>query len=142
MGIGCKNFAGFSDMPYGDRFLKVADIARMKERLDPVTLDNFVRVIERAAEKSGYAKDAIGFIAPIFMKRSILETMLASFGLSEENSFVLEDYGHCQSADAFIALQNGESLGRLKEGDVAVLVAAGTGYTWAATAVKWGAWSA
>jgi len=142
MGIGCKNFAGFSDMPYGDRFLKVADIARMKERLDPVTLDNFVRVIERAAEKSGYAKDAIGFIAPIFMKRSILETMLASFGLNEENSFVLEDYGHCQSADAFIALQNGESLGRLKEGDVAVLVAAGTGYTWAATAVKWGAWSA
>ena len=68
--------------------------------------------------------------------------MLASFGLSEENSFVLEDYGHCQSADAFIALQNGESLGRLKDGDVAVLVAAGTGYTWAATAVKWGAWRA
>lgn len=141
MGVGCKNFANFSTMPYGDRFLRVADIAKMKERLDPVTLDNFVRVIEMAAEKSGYGKDSVDFIAPIFMKRSILETMLASFGLKEENSFVLEDYGHCQSADAFIALKNGQALGRLKDGDIAVLVAAGTGYTWAATAVRWGAWS-
>jgi 3-oxoacyl-[acyl-carrier-protein] synthase-3 len=31
-------------------------------------------------------------------------------------------------------------LGRLKDGDLAVLVSAGTGYTWAATAVKWGPW--
>ena len=109
---------------------------------DAILIRRATAAREETVELSPSAADAIGFIAPIFMKRSILETMLASFGLSEENSFVLEDYGHCQSADAFIALQNGESLGRLKEGDVAVLVAAGTGYTWAATAVKWGAWSA
>jgi 3-oxoacyl-[acyl-carrier-protein] synthase-3 len=139
-GIGSKNFCSFSSMAYEDRFLRVADIGKMKERLDPITLDNFIRVVTQAAVKSGYGKEEIGFIAPIFMKRSILETILAHFGLTEENSFVLEDYGHCQSADTFISLQLGKRLGRLKDGDLAVLVSAGTGYTWAATAVKWGPW--
>jgi 3-oxoacyl-[acyl-carrier-protein] synthase-3 len=32
----------------------------------------------------------------------------------------------------------GFKRGRLKEGDIAVLLGAGTGYTWAATAVRWG----
>lgn len=140
MGIGSVNFQKFSTMPYKDRFLSVADIDQMKARLDPITLNNFLTVISRAVEKSGYSQDMIDFIAPIFMKRSILENLLGSFGLTETNSFVLEDYGHCQSADCFISLQQGEKLGRLKDGDLAVLVSAGTGYTWAATAVKWGQW--
>lgn len=138
MGIGCKNFHKFDQIRYEDRLLDVPDIENMKKKLDPVTLDNFITVIEKAAEKSGYNKNEINYIAPIFMKRSILNNILKYFELSENNSFVLEDYGHCQSADAFISLVEGEKLGRIKEGDLAVLFGAGTGYTWAATAVKWG----
>ncbi len=138
MGIGCVNFHNFDSMKYEDRFLDVPDVQQMKERLDPVTLKNFITVIEKSAEKSGYRKDQINYIAPIFMKRSILEDILGYFRLTEDNSFVLEDYGHCQSADAFISVIEGEKLGRLKSGDIAVLFGAGTGYTWAATAVQWG----
>jgi 3-oxoacyl-[acyl-carrier-protein] synthase-3 len=138
MGIGCKNFNKFDEMKYEDRFLDVHDIQSMKERLDPVTLKNFIAVIEKSAEKSGYQKNQINYIAPIFMKRSILNNILEYFQLKEDNSFVLEEYGHCQSADAFISLSEGEKLERLKQGDIAVLFGAGTGYTWAATAVRWG----
>jgi 3-oxoacyl-[acyl-carrier-protein] synthase-3 len=110
----------------------------MKNRLDPITLNNFNEVIIMAIEKSGYRTTDINYLAPIFMKRSLLQNVLEKFGLTEENSFVLEEYGHCQSADAFISLVEGDKLGRLKDGDLAVLLGAGTGYTWAATAVKWG----
>ncbi len=137
-GVGCKNFQNFTHMPEEDRFLRVMDVRNMKERLDPITLDNFIAVIEGAARKSGYNPGDINYIAPIFMKRSISSYILGHFGLTEENTFLLEEYGHCQSADAFISIQEGERCGRLRQGDLVVMVAAGTGYTWAATAVKWG----
>ena len=137
--IGCRNYSEEGLRTETGRYiLDVPDVAGMKKRLDPITLDNFIRVIREAAEKSGYDRYQVNYLAPIFMKRSILDRILEHFRLTEENSFVLEEYGHCQSADAFIALERGLALGRVKEGDLAVLFGAGTGYTWAATAVKWG----
>lgn len=137
-GVGCRNFKANSDIKCSDKFLNVPDIQSMKKRLDPITLDNFNSVIAKSIKKSGYTDKDIGFVAPIFMKRSILEKILEKYNLTEDNSFVLEEYGHCQSADAFISLTEGEKKGRLKKGKIAVLLGAGTGYTWAATAVRWG----
>ncbi len=137
-GVGCKNFNKQMDIKYEDRFLDVPNIKSMKERLDPITLNNFNNVIGESLKKSGYKNEDIGFVAPIFMKRSILSNILDKYNLTEENSFVLEEYGHCQSADAFISLTEGYKKGRLKDGDIAVLLGAGTGYTWAATTVRWG----
>ncbi len=137
-GVGCKNFIKNKDIKCKDKFLDVPHIHSMKEKLDPITLDNFNNVIEESIKKSGYKNDDIGFIAPIFMKRSILMNILKKYNLTEDNSFVLEEYGHCQSSDAFISLLEGYKRGRLKDGDIAVLLGAGTGYTWAATTVRWG----
>ena len=137
-GVGCKNFNKSKDIRFEDRFLDVKDIGSMKERLDPISFGNFIKVIENSLIKSGYTKQDINYLAPIFMKRSLLQGVLNEFDLNEDNSFVLEEFGHCQSADAFISLLEGERLGRLKDGDLAVLLGAGTGYTWAATAVQWG----
>lgn len=137
-GVGCRNFKEGEDIKCSDKYLDVPNINSMKERLDPVTLNNFNAVISESVKKSGYENKDIGFIAPIFMKRSILENILGKYNLTEENSFVLEEFGHCQSADAFISLSEGKKKGRLKDGDIAVLLGAGTGYTWAATAVRWG----
>ena len=125
-------------LDYAQRNLDVADPQSMKERLDPISLNNFVKVIHKAVEKSGYRDEDIKFVAPIFMKRSILNGILSQFGLTEENSYILEDYGHCQSADAYISLIEASKLGRIKDGDLVVMLGAGTGYTWAATALRWG----
>lgn len=137
-GVGCKNFSKQKDIKFKDKFLDVRDIENMKKRLDPITLNNFNKVIAESVRKSGYKNDDISFIAPIFMKRSILMSILEKYNLTEENSFVLDEYGHCQSSDAFISLVEGYKKGRLKEGDIAVLLGAGTGYTWAATTIRWG----
>jgi len=137
-GVGSRNYYRQETLGYPERNLDVRDPRDMKERLDPISLGNFIAVITKAAEKSGYNPGDIKFIAPIFTKRSILLQILDHFGLSEENSFILEDYGHCQSADAYIALHEAAKLGRLRDGDLAVMLGAGTGYTWAATALLWG----
>lgn len=140
-GVGCQNFDNFDNMPPGDKYLRVMDIKNMKERLDPITMDNFVSVVAQAADKSGFGRNHIDYLAPIFMKRSLVNLLLSKFGLTEEQTFILEEYGHCQSADCFISLLEGERNGTLRPGANAVLVSAGTGYTWAATGVQWGPWS-
>ena len=137
-GIGCVNRDKIDDMTYEDRHLRVRDLKDMKVRLDPITLGNFCKVMDTAVERSGYTNDQVGFLAPICMKKSMLIGLLDHFGLSEEKSFLLEDYGHCQSADCFLALEEGMRHGRLQDGDVVVTIAAGTGYSWASTVIKWG----
>jgi len=116
----------------------VKNLPDMKSRLDPVTLPNFLKVMDEAVERSGYKNSDVNFVAPICMKKSMLIGLLDHFGLSEENSFLLEDYGHCQSADWFLSVEEGLNHGRLHDGDLVVTIAAGTGYTWASTCIKWG----
>ncbi len=136
--VGSCNRKDFYSAPKKDYYLKVRDIKEMRRMLDPITFPNFIGVMESAIMLSGFTNEDVDFIAPIFMKRSILEGLLEHFGLGEENSFLLEDYGHCQSADCFLSIENGLRLGRLKDGDLAVLISAGTGYTWASTVIRWG----
>lgn len=118
--------------------LDVADPISMKERLDSVSLVNFLKVIIGAAEKSGYSKNDIQFLAPIFMKSSILHYILEQLNMNVNQSFILKDFGHIQSADAYISLYEGLGLGRIHDGDLIIMLGAGTGYSWTATAVKWG----
>lgn len=136
--VGAKNFETLKEPNYEDFFLQVLDVHGMKERLDPITINNFFSVIEQVVVKSGYIKEDIAFIAPLFMKKSMSNLLLDHFALKPENTYLLEEYGHCQSADCFIAVKKAVEVGRIKKGDLVVLVSAGTGYTWAATVIKWG----
>lgn len=119
-------------------YLDVADPAGMKERLDPVTLPNFVRVIRAACERSGCSTDAIGFLAVLHVKRSLYERLLAMLGLREDQAIYLEDTGHLSATDPLVALHEGRRTGRLRDGMLAVAVSAGTGYSWGAVAIRWG----
>jgi 3-oxoacyl-[acyl-carrier-protein] synthase-3 len=42
------------------------------------------------------------------------------------------------ACDPIVGLQRAREQGKLREGSLVVLLAAGTGYTWAASAVRWG----
>lgn len=118
--------------------LDVPDPTTMKARLDPISLPNFLSVIREAVQRSGYEIPDIKFLGLTHMKRSFHRTILAELALSEEQSFYLEDYGHIQSVDQVLALERGLSCGRVRAGDLVVLAGAGTGYTWGATAIRWG----
>ncbi|MBI3997602.1 MAG: 3-oxoacyl-ACP synthase [Armatimonadetes bacterium] len=118
-------------------FLDVPNPQRMKDRLDPISMDRFLEVIRRAVERSGFTLADIDFLAPLHTKRSLFLALLERLGLTEAQSFYLEEFGHMSAIDPFVVLSEAERRGRLRAGDLVVALSAGTGYTWAATAIQW-----
>jgi 3-oxoacyl-[acyl-carrier-protein] synthase-3 len=118
--------------------LDVTNPFYMAERLGATSLDNFVRVIRKSVESGGASLGDLKFLGITHMKRSFYEEILATVGLTPEQSVYLEDYGHIQSVDQVLALELGLAQGKIYPGDLIVLAAAGTGYTWSAVAVRWG----
>lgn len=118
-------------------YLDVPDPQGMKARLDPISLRNFVEVVRRAVELSGFTLQDVNFLAPLHVKRSLFKTLLQALRLEEHQSFYLEDFGHMSAIDPFVVMSEADRLGRLRKGDLVVALSAGTGYTWAATAIRW-----
>lgn len=119
-------------------YLDVPDPIGMKERLDPVSIPNFTRVIKQAVERSGARLEDLKMLLPLHTKKSMFREMLESVGLKEEQAVYLTQNGHMSALDPCYGLHLAERNGLLKNGDIAVIVSAGTGYTWAATAIRWG----
>lgn len=118
--------------------LDVADLDGMRRKLGEVSLENFLRVAHEAVAQSGLSIGDIDFVIPIHMKRSMQDTLLDKLGLDEERTIYLEDTGHMSGVDNLLALDRLVRSGRLRDGNVVLLLAAGIGYTWAATALRWG----
>jgi 3-oxoacyl-[acyl-carrier-protein] synthase-3 len=131
--------AGGSVFPAdGYRFLDVDDPPGMKARLDEVSLDNFVRAAEGALARSGGTLADVDFLCPLHTKRSMFEALLAALGLDEDRAVYLDDTGHMSGVDSLLGLDRAVRDGRVQDGDLVLLLAAGTGYTWAASAIRWG----
>jgi 3-oxoacyl-[acyl-carrier-protein] synthase-3 len=118
--------------------INLFDGEEMKARLNAVSLDNWMRCIDEALRKSGYERGDINFLNMIHMKASAYKDMLQRLNLTETQSVYNEFYGHIGEQDSIINMIEGVKLGRLKDGDLMVIVAAGVGYVWGATCVKWG----
>jgi 3-oxoacyl-[acyl-carrier-protein] synthase-3 len=66
------------------------------------------------------------------------DALLGRLGVDDGRTVYLADTGHMSGVDNLLALERLERSGRLRDGDVVLLLAAGIGYTWAATALRWG----
>ncbi len=122
----------------GYRFLDVADAAEMKNVLDRVSLANFVAAAAGALERSGATLADIGYLCGIHMKPSMHRALLMELGVDESRAAYLDDTGHMSGVDPLLALDRAGRAGDLRDGELVLLLAAGTGYTWAASVVRWG----
>ena len=129
---------GGSVSPDGYRYLDVSDPAAMKEGLDRVSLPNFVAAARGALERSGASLADVAFLCPLHTKRSMFDALLGELGLRDDQAVYLDDTGHMSGVDPLLALDRAARGGRLADGDLVLLLSAGTGYTWAATVVRWG----
>lgn len=118
--------------------LDVTDPEGMKARLEQKSLQNFLKVIRNSLQKSGYTEDDIDYIAILHMKKSAHDYVLKELGLSSEQSIYLDRYGHIGQIDQILSLELAEKEGKLKHGDIVVLVSAGIGYAWGAVTLRWG----
>jgi 3-oxoacyl-[acyl-carrier-protein] synthase-3 len=116
-------------------FLDVADPVQMKGGLDEVSLPNFVAAAEGALERSGARLEDVSYLCGIHMKRSMHEAIVGALGV--RRAAYLDDTGHMSGVDPLLALDRAARAGELAAGDLVLLLAAGTGYTWAAAVVRW-----
>ncbi|MFW9938803.1 MAG: 3-oxoacyl-ACP synthase [Candidatus Thorarchaeota archaeon] len=120
-------------------YLDVPDPEGLKERLDEFSMDSFVRVIDDALRKSGYSREDIDYLALLHMKRSAFEYVANAVGVDPyKQATYFEEIGHNGQNDGIISLDFGLKSGKIKDGDVVVLTAAGIGWAWNAGVIKWG----
>jgi len=129
----------------GKFYFDLVEPEAMKNRLDEVSMNNWLRCIDDALRKSGtrangklLSRQDIDFLNLILIKPSTHRDMLQRLGLTEEQSVYLSDYGHIGEQDSIISIIEGERQGKLKAGDLMVMVAAGIGYVWGAACIRWG----
>jgi 3-oxoacyl-[acyl-carrier-protein] synthase-3 len=122
----------------GRNRLDVPDPEGMKQRLDALSMQNFLRVIDEALAQSGHTRADIDYLNVLHMKRSAHDFVLRELGLREDQSFYLSDFGHIGQQDQAVSIKKGLETGRLHDGDLMVMVAAGIGYAWGAGVVQWG----
>jgi 3-oxoacyl-[acyl-carrier-protein] synthase-3 len=110
----------------------------MKARLNEVSMPNWLACIDKALAKSGATRADIDFLNVLHFKRSMHASLLETLDLGIEQSVYLENYGHLGQVDLMLSIHEGLRQGRLKDGDLMVAIAAGIGYVWGATVVRWG----
>ncbi len=118
--------------------LRVMDAAKMKGLLNVSSMPNWLMCIDKALEKSGYNRSDIDYLDILHIKKSGHLGMLAELGLNEDQSIYLEDYGHIGQVDQILSLILAIESGKVKDGSIVSMIAAGIGYTWAANIIKWG----
>ncbi len=120
-------------------FLDVPDPKGLKERLDKYSMDSFVRVIDNALAQSGYNRDDIDYLALLHMKRSAFEYVAKTVGVDPySQSTYFEEIGHNGQNDGIISIEYGIRDGKIKDGDIVVIVSAGIGWAWNAGVIRWG----
>lgn len=118
--------------------LRLFDAKHMKDRLNEVSMDNWYYCIDKAFEKSGVSKEDLGYLAVLHFKYSQHKAMVESLGLTEDESIYLSNYGHMGQVDQILSLHLALEQGKVKDGTVISMIAAGIGYAWAANVIKWG----
>ncbi len=134
-GGGSKHPASRATVDAGMHLLDVGDPKSMKERLDPISGPNFIKVARQALERAGIGVDDLALMVPLHFKRSFFDWVLKELGLPEEKTVYLRSTGHMSGIDPIVGLA--ERRTTLQPGDYVLLISAGTGYTWAANVIRW-----
>lgn len=126
------------NLDYAYKSMIMLDEKHMKDGLNAISMPNWFECIDRALEKSNYTRKDIDYLAILHFKYSMHKYMLEQLGLNEDQTIYLSNFGHLGQIDQILSLQLALEQGKVKDGTVLSMIAAGTGYTWAANVVKWG----
>lgn len=135
-GIACPFTS--ENIEAGYKSLRLMDPQKMKDRLNEVSQKNWMTCIDKALAKSNLQRSDIDYLDILHIKRSGHLGMLQDLNMQENQSVYLENYGHIGQVDQILSLYLGLQEGKIKDGSVVCMIAAGIGYVWAASIVRWG----
>lgn len=99
---------------------------------------SLVQLIRKTVDKCGISLNDIDLIVPHQSNIRIIRAAMRKLGVAMEKVYVnIDRYGNTSSASIPIALDEAKREGRLKHGDLVVLVAFGGGLTWCSATLKW-----
>ena len=134
---GQANPINVNNIEEAKKSLRLMDPIKMKDRLNEVSMPNWYNCVDKAFEKAGLP-EKIDYLSVLHMKRSGHLGLLQHFGLTEDQSIYLEDYGHIGQVDQILSLHLALQEGKVKDGSIVCMIAAGIGYVWSANVIKWG----
>lgn len=101
-----------------------------------------VRVVEESAirvlTRAGYSIEDVDLFVPHQANIRIIDSAVKRMGLSTDRVFNnVEQYGNTSSASIPLALAEARDAGRLKDGDLVLLVGFGAGLVWGSYLLRW-----
>ena len=98
----------------------------------------FSEVIMEGLNKNGLSPTDIGLLVPHQANLRISQFIQKKFGLGDEQVFNnIMKYGNTTAASIPIALTEAWEAGMVNDGDLVVLAAFGSGFTWASAIIRW-----
>jgi 3-oxoacyl-[acyl-carrier-protein] synthase-3 len=98
----------------------------------------FSEVINEGLEANNLKVSDISMLIPHQANLRISQFIQKKFGLSDDQVFNnIQKFGNTTAASIPIALTEAWEQGKIKSGDVVVLAAFGSGFTWASAIIKW-----
>ncbi len=97
-----------------------------------------IEAAQQALEIAGLTTSDIALVIPHQANARIITAIADRLKLPAERVFMnLDKYGNTSAATIPVALDEANKAGRLKRGDIVLLVAFGGGFTWASSVVRW-----
>jgi 3-oxoacyl-[acyl-carrier-protein] synthase-3 len=101
-------------------------------------VNNFSSVVEEALEANGLSADDIDWVVPHQANKRILDGTRRKLGLPPEKIVITVDrHANTSAASIPLALDVAVRDGRIKKGDLVLMLAMGGGLTWGAGLVRW-----
>ena len=98
----------------------------------------FAEVIEEGLKANALSRQDISMLIPHQANLRISQFVQHQFKLTDDQIFNnITKYGNTTAASVPIALTEAVQQGKVKEGDIVVLAAFGSGFTWASAILRW-----
>ncbi|AEK22663.1 Beta-ketoacyl-ACP synthase III [Capnocytophaga canimorsus Cc5] len=98
----------------------------------------FSEVINEGLQANGLSSSDIDMLIPHQANLRISQFIQQKFGLSDHQVFNnISKYGNTTAASIPIALTEAVQEGKIKDGDLVVLAAFGSGFTWGSAIIRW-----
>src|SRR5436190_1294092 len=126
-GVFLQRELGVSDIPAID----VREVFKFASVLMP-------KSVELALQANGLTPGDVKLLVPHQANGRIIEMVQKVAGLRPDQVFAnIDRYGNTTAASIPIALDEALGAGRLGRGDLLILTAFGSGFTWASAAIRW-----
>ncbi|MDO9392160.1 MAG: beta-ketoacyl-ACP synthase III [bacterium] len=132
-GGGSLNPASHKTVDEKMHFVKMAG-----NKVFPHAVRNMLDASTKALASAGVSKEQLNLLIPHQANIRIIEAIAERLGAGNEKIYInIQKYGNTSAASIPIALDEAVRNGKIKKGDLIMLVAFGAGLTWGAVLIRW-----